>query len=103
VADRDDQEKPGGFDRAEFVKRLAFGTFAVPAIASFKLDSLSRGGSWPGQSGPNQTYANQTYPNQTYPNQTYPNQTYPNQTYPPDPEARLLRLVFRLLGFGRGN
>ena len=82
MGDQDDREKPAGFNRGEFVKRLAFGTFAVPAIASFKLDSLSRDGSWPGQYGPNQTY--------------------PNQTYPADPEARLLQLVFRLLGFGRG-
>jgi hypothetical protein len=100
VADQDDQGTPSGFNRAEFVKRLAFGTFAVPAIASFKLDSLSRGGSWPGQSDGNQSQ----YPNPPqYPNQTYPNQTYPNQTGPGGPgDSGFLQLIFRLLRLGRG-
>jgi hypothetical protein len=64
----DDQQLDGTFDRRAFVKKMAVvGAFVVPAVVSFKLDSLAQAGIGHG------------YPNQTYPNQTYPNQTYPNQ------------------------
>jgi hypothetical protein len=89
-------DAPGGFDRRTFVKRTAVGAFAIPAVVSFKLDSLARAGGY--QSWPNQGHGNQTFPNQTRPNQTFPNQTFPNQTTPQDFIERLirfLRLLFR--------
>jgi len=67
----------GAFDRRSFMRKAAVGAFVVPAIASFKLDSLARAGDFRGGHG----YPNQTYPNQA-PNQCYPNQTFPNQTVP---------------------
>jgi hypothetical protein len=102
VSDREEHDKPSGLSRAEFVKRLAFGAFAVPAISSFKLDSLAR---YPGQSQGNQTYGNQTYGNQTYPNQSCPNQTVPGGPAPvggtPD-QRKVVGLIFRFLRLGRG-
>ncbi len=88
----DDQELDIGtssaFDRRSFVKKMAVGAFVVPAVVSFRLDSLAQAGTSHG------------YPNQTYPNQTYPNQTYPNQTWPPRNDLferliRFLRLLFQ--------
>jgi hypothetical protein len=89
MTDRHSADSSATFNRAQLIKKLAVGAFAIPVIATFKLDSLARAGtrkrgghSYPNQTQPNQTYPNQTQPNQSYPNQTQPNQTYPNQTYP---------------------
>ena len=53
------------FNRAQLIMKLAVGAFAIPVIATFKLDSLARAGTRRG---------GHSYPNQTEPNQTYPNQ-----------------------------
>ena len=83
MSDRHSADSSATFNRAQLIKKLAVGAFAIPVIATFKLDSLARAGTRRGGHGhsyPNQTQPNQSYPNQTHPNQTYPNQTYPNQT-----------------------
>lgn len=85
MTDRHSADSSATFNRAQLIKKLAVGAFAIPVIATFKLDSLARAGTRRGRHGhsyPNQTQPNQTYPNQTQPNQTYPNQTFPNQTFP---------------------
>ncbi len=97
---------PTGIDRRTLVKKMAVGAFVVPAIASFKLDSLAHAGTLPGSSYPNQTYPNQTYPNQTYPNQTcdppghsFPNQSFPGPTLPREGFLRsLIQFILRGLG-----
>ena len=78
---------PGGsIDRRAFVKWMALVAFAVPVVASFKLDSLARAtpprGFFPNQKLPNQRRPNQTCPNQSVSDETFPNQTCPNQTHP---------------------
>ena len=110
MSDREEGQT-SGMNRADFVKRLAAGAFAVPVITSFAMDGLAQAA--PRQQSPNQAYPNQTYPNQTYPNQTYPNQTYPNQSYPnqggggwpphprKDERRAILERIFRFFG-GRG-
>jgi hypothetical protein len=83
-----------GLDRRSFMKRMAVGVFIVPAVASFKLDSLARAGTpglntpgldhkWPNQSRGNQTHPKFCFPNQTHGNQTFPKHLYANQTFPP--------------------
>ena len=115
MPDREEQNRPSGITRAEFVKRLAVGAFAVPAISSFKLDSLGRG-VYPGHGYPNQTQGNQTDPGQSCPNQTqqWPNQTDPNQTLPdsgvpvpqgppvlpPGERSKLIQFITRLIHRG---
>jgi hypothetical protein len=72
-------------DRGSFLRKFVVGAFAVPAIASFKLDSLARAGTFRDHSHPDHTYGNQTEPIEKLPEQCYPNQTYANQTVPVGP------------------
>ena len=76
------QHDAGTFDRRSFMRRMAIGGFVIPAIASFKLDSLARAGTFE-HCHPNQTYGNQFYdPYHGYGNQTRPHEPchgYPNQ------------------------
>lgn len=92
---------PSGMDRRALVKKMAVGAFAVPAIASFKLDSLAHAGTLPGSSYPNQTQPNQTYSNQTCdpPGHSFPNQSYPSPTLPREGFLRSL-IQFILRGIG---
>jgi hypothetical protein len=87
MSDVHPDDEARAFDRRSFVKKAAVGAFAIPAIVSFKLDSLARASGY------------HSYPNQTLPDQSFPNQTYPNQT-PPffgffERLFRLLQLLFR--------
>jgi hypothetical protein len=107
MSEQQPSDATSGFDRRTFVKRAAVGAFAIPAVVSFKLDSLARGGgyhSWPNQSEGNQTYpghshGNQTYPGHSHGNQTFPGHSYGNQTFPGgdfiDRLIRFLRLFLQ--------
>jgi hypothetical protein len=62
------------FDRRSFMRKLAVGGFAIPVIASFRLDSIARAAGPPAQM-PNLSMGNQTL-DHCHPNQTYGNQTF---------------------------
>ena len=113
MSDREEGQT-SGMNRADFVKRLAAGAFAVPVITSFAMDGLAQasvGQQWPNQSQGNQTTPpDHQHPNQSYPNQQWPNQSYPNQgggehspSWPPvrpgqDERRHILKAIFRLFG-----
>ena len=62
------------FDRRSFMRKLAVGGFAIPVIASFRLDSLAHAGN--NMTPPGHAYGNMTCPEQSFPNQLYGNQAH---------------------------
>ncbi|MGI9658840.1 MAG: hypothetical protein ACR2OD_08020 [Gaiellaceae bacterium] len=84
------------FDRRAFVKRMALAAFAIPVVASFKLDSLAQAAPSTRGKHPGQYFPNQTVPNQYFPNQHFPNQHFPNQHLPPHVRRKIRRLLRKL-------
>ena len=105
MSDREEGQ-PSGMNRADFVKRLAAGAFAVPVITSFAMDGLAQASvthQWPNQvygqpDGPGAAVAEpDAYPNQTYPNQTH---GWPPVRPPQDNRWRVLQRIFGFFGHG---